>query len=244
MTESLDAAQDGAIAVASCAPGARHPECGSHPDNPVEFKCATTHGGARAGAGRPRKPPSVAVLAPGYAGLRWYCVEVHARREVEVAEALLHLGFDALAPQYLDELPANPARKLPRREVLRPALPGYVIAEFDQTLPEWRRIASQRGVRRVMGSSPERPSPLQVGVAAWLIGQFGFGGVQRQAKILARAEPLEIGAVVEVVGGLGLGWRGRVVSSDGRSVVVEVEGRRVRLAQAAVVACTERMPRA
>jgi transcription antitermination factor NusG len=132
-------------------------------------------------------------------------------------------------------VPANPARKLPAREVLRPAFPGYVLAEFDAADPAWRRIAAQRGVRRVMGSAPERPSPIPVAKAAWLIAQFGFGGVQRRSRLDVRvAEPLVVDAWVRVIAGPYEGVRGRVLASDGRSVMLTISGWRVRMAQGLV----------
>lgn len=152
--------------------------------------------------------------------------------------ALLDLGFQAVAPQFLDEVPANPARKLPRREVMRVAYPGYVLVEFDQDDAGWRRIASRPGVRRVMGSGPERPSPLLAVHAAWVLGQFGPGGAQRVPRGPAlTAAPLALGTMVRVMAGPMDGMAGEVVASNGRAVTLMVAGRRVRTAQAAVDPC-------
>lgn len=229
----LDMVTGDAVTVAACAPGAGHPECGSHPDNEALFKPATKRGGARVGAGR---PPSVAVLAPGWDGPRWYCVEVQSRQELAVAEALMALGFDAVAPQFMDLVLANLPRGKPAREVLRPAFPGYVIAEFDAADAGWRRIASQPGVKRVMGCTPERPTPLPAVHVAWIIGQFGAEGAQRRSRLKAAA-PIGVGCWVRVVAGPAEGVRGRVVISNGRAVVLAVAGHRVKMAQAAVEVC-------
>lgn len=229
----VDSVTDDAVTVTARAPGVWHPECGAHSDIQPEFKPATKRGGARAGAGR---PPASVRIAPGADGPRWYCVEVHARCEVMVAETLLALGFAAVAPMFMDRLAANPIRRLPAREVLRPAYPGYVVVEFDAADPAWRRIASQRGVRRVMGSAPERPTPLLAVQAAWIIAQFGCDGVQRRSLLGSRvvAEPLVPGAWVRVSSGPFDGALGHVVSSNGVGVVLTMAGRTVRMAQAAV----------
>lgn len=230
-----DAGADVSI-VRACALGASHPECGSHPDNSGLFKIASSWGGARAGSGPKRKPPSV-VVGPGVAGLRWYCVEVQPRQEVAVAEALLGLRFAAVAPQFMDVIPADAARRRPAREVLRPAFPGYGVVEFDAADPEWRRIASVVGVKRIMGSAPERPTPLLAVQAAWILGQFGVDGAQTRSTLVAAA-PIAVGGWVRVVAGPLDGMLGHVVASTGRAVVLLTEGgHRVRMAQAAVAVC-------
>jgi transcription antitermination factor NusG len=177
--------------------------------------------------------PVSAVVSPG--GPRWVCVEVARRAEDQVVEALQGMGFDAFVPKFMDVIPANPARKTPRREMLRPAFPGYVLVEIDLGDAAWRRIASQRGVRRVMGSSPERSSAFSPVKAAWLIAQFGFCGVQRRSRLdMPASVPLAVDAWVQVIAGPYEGVRGRVVVSDGRAVVLLIAGWRVRMAQAAV----------
>jgi transcription antitermination factor NusG len=214
-------------------PGAWHPECGAHSEISPLFKPATMRGGARPGSGPKRKPASVVVSA---AGPRWVCVEVARRAEGQVVDTLLRMGFDAVVPMFMDVLPANPARKLARREVLRPAFPGYVMAEIDLADVAWRAIASQRGVVRLMGSSPERPSAIPAVKAAWLLSQYGVGGVQRRSVLACadRMAPLAEGAEVVVSAGPYEGSRGVVLASDGRAVVLRIGGWRVRMAQSAV----------
>jgi transcription antitermination factor NusG len=219
------------VTVGVRAPGAWHPECGADAGNPGLIRDANE---PRRRPGRVWPKPASVVVSAG--GPRWVCVEVARRAEDLVVEALLGLGFDAVVPKFMDVLPANPARKLARREVLRPAFPGYVLVEIDLDDAGWRRIASQRGVRRLMGSSPERPSQIPAVKAAWLIAQFGFGGVQRRSVLACpeRMAPLAVDAEVQVTAGPYEGSRGRVVASDGRAVVVRIGGWRVRMAQAAV----------
>lgn len=230
--ESLDDAAAAGVTVTSCAPGARHPECGANPDNQRLIRPGNE---ARGKPGRRWGQTSSILAKRSFVGLRWYCAETHGRCETGVVDALLERGFDALAPQFLDLLPACPRRRLPQREVLRPAYPGFVLVRFDQALPEWRRIVSMRGVRRVMGFSAEQPSPVAEAQVAWIVGQFGFGGVQRRSKLeMPPAPPIAEGAEVRVVMGPMEGMRGRVLVSNGRAVVLVMMGMKVKMAQAAV----------
>jgi hypothetical protein len=132
-------------------------------------------------------------------------------------------GCSAVVPMYRSAL-----------DDLVPAFPGYALVEFDVRLPAWRSLSQVRGVRGLIGPV-DRPMPVVDVQAAWVLAQFGPDGVQRRPLQEAAAVPLPVGLSVRVVGGLGLGWVGTVVSSDGRSVSIEVAGRLVRMAQAGVV---------
>lgn len=234
--ESVDTVMGDGVTVTARAPGAWHPECGSHPENPALIKPATKRGGVRPGAGR---PPRSVRIAPGVDGPRAYCVEVHPRRENGVEAELLRLGFEALAPQFLDMVPAQVARVRTMREVLRPAFPGYVVVKFDRADPGWRRIASVRGVWRIMGPGPEQPSPLLAVSVAWIVGQFGPDGAQRRSRLAGAvvAEPLVVGAVVTISSGPMEGCDGVVLASDGRAVTLRLAGgMKVRMAQVLICA--------
>lgn len=229
----VDTVSRDGVTVTARAPGARHSECGSHPDTQRLIRPGND---VRQGPGRRwPKPASVALLGDGQAGARWYCVEVHTGQESLVVQRVQALGYQAVVPRFLDVLPANLARKLPAREVVRCAFPGYVIVEFDRAVPGWRWIATVVGVRRIMGSDPERPTALRDVDAAWIIGQFGEAGAQLVSRLHAPvAEPLVVGTAVRVVAGPYEGVVASVLESNGRAVVLMVGGWRVRMAQAAV----------
>ena len=168
----LDSVMRDGVTVTVRAPGARHPECGSHPDNSGLIRPGNDGVGKRG-----RRWPVSAAVAPGPGGLRWYCVETHASAERLVWHQACGLGFDAVVPQFMDLVPANPKRRTPAREMLRPAFARYLMVEFDVVVHQWQRLASLRGVRRVMGQSAERPSPLSPGrpIAARSVAQNVFG---------------------------------------------------------------------
>lgn len=219
----LDSGVAGGVTGRSGAPGARHPECGSHSPGSGEIKFG--HGGPRPGAGRPRKPASVALLAPGAAGLRWYVAAVERGSDVE--RRLGDAGFACVVPRYRTA-----------QDVLAEAFPGYAIVEFDLRGDQrWRIIPQIRGVRRLIGSHPERPLAVPPIQAAWVIGQFGPDGAQCRPMAPVVREPLAVGSLVRVSAGLGIGWAGVVEASDGRSVWLRVGGRTVRVAQAGVEVC-------
>jgi transcription antitermination factor NusG len=224
------------VTVTARASGARHPECGAHPDNQGLIKLATTWGGVRVGAGAKPRPPSVVVSA---GGARWYCIEVAPRTERLVAAEIARLGVVSLAPEYLGTQRVRERVggqvKFVDRAVILPAFPGYVFAEFDAVGPEWRRIATRRGVKRLIGSDPERPLAVPPVQMAWVISQFGEDGAQRMPR--QAAAPILLGAMVRVVAGPLVGLVARVVRSNGKTVSVEWSGRPVTMAQAVVEVC-------
>lgn len=237
--KSVDMVPRDGVTVTARAPGAGHPECGSISTISPEFKPATNRGGARPGAGRPRKAGSVAAAPEG---LRWYVAQLDRRTvrtrggepwadaiERVVAEA----GYDGVVPQFWHER-RHPSTGQVIWQGLSLAFPGYMLVQFDRAGLGWRILPHLPGLRRLIGLDAERPLPVPASQAAWVIAQFGPDGVQRRVVEVVERAPLPVGASVRVVGGLGLGWSGRVLESDGRSVLVDVGGRRVRMAQAAV----------
>ncbi len=230
MQEAVDKVTCDGVTVSPRAPGAQHPECGSISEiaglirQPNEVR-------RRPGRVWP-KAPSVAVLSPGQAGPRWYVASVERRaarvRAGEtVAEALERAlgegGWAGVVPRYRTS-----------DDVLAWAFPGYMLVELDRRDPRWRSVPHVPGVRRLIGPDAERPMPVADVQAAWVLGQFGPDGYQRRPINSVAAPPLPLAARVKVIGGLGLGWHGEVVESDGLSVVILVGNRRVRMAQAAV----------
>jgi len=168
----------------------------------------------------------VAVVPPGQDGPRWYVACVDGAHEVRLQQVIREAGWSAVAPQYRDA-----------DGFLVVAYRGYILVEFDIRDDCWREIAHLRGVRSLLGGEVERPRPVAMTQAAWVLSQFGDDGVQRRTVDRATLAPLPVRAAVRVAEGLGLGWSGRVVCSDGRSVVLLVDGRRVKVAQGLVALC-------
>jgi transcription antitermination factor NusG len=211
--------------VPPSAPGARHPECGSHPGNPALFKPATKRGGARPGSGPKRKARPANVLPTP----RWYCVQVQPRTEGAVVADLEVQGFTAFVPRYRER--PEGGQTVGR---LRCALPQFVMVEFDQAIQPWSVICSTRHVVRLLGSHPERPSPVRPAEAEWLVKQFGPQGEQRwhETQRTDREVEMPAGAAVRIKAGPLVDRQGIVVWSDGRSAEIDMDGRRVALPQA------------
>lgn len=53
--------------------------------------------------------------------------------------------------------------------------PGYLFVEFDMADGRWKNIPQQRGVRRILGSSPMRPTALPIGAVDRLRADFDAG---------------------------------------------------------------------
>lgn len=229
--ESLDIVTHDGVTVAARAPGARHPECGAKPDNQHLIR---TGNDERRGPGRRWHKPASVVVGPD--GPRWYCIEVAPRMERLAVAEIKALGLTALTAEYLASRKVRQrvrgGVRIVEQPVVMPAFPRYVFAEFDASGAGWRRIATRRGVKRLMGGDPERPQPVSAPQMAWVIAQFGEDGVQRRASV--GVEPIAVGAMVRVLGGPLEGHAARVVASDGRSVTLQTGGMRVRMAQAAV----------
>ena len=149
-------------------------------------------------------------------------------------EAIEALGFAAVVPLFY-EVRRNKAGKVVWQG-LSQAFPGYALVEMDLRHGAWRQVPRVPGVRRLIGPA-EQPTPVMDVQAAFVLAQFGPDGVQRREVDASTVAPLPVGATVRVVGGLGLGWVGTVVASDGRSVSVDVGGKMVRMAQAGVAVC-------
>lgn len=125
-------------------------------------------------------------------GLRWYCGQTLPGRHFEARDRLLDQGFEAVLPLGARQLPGGALR-------IAPLFGPYLIVRFDVSRPGWRRIASTRGMRRLFGSSPERPTSLREDDAE---------AIRSLSVTTSEVDgPPERGQAVRVVEGP---WRGRV----------------------------------
>lgn len=239
----LDSSATAGVTVSSCAPGASHPECVSIPENRRLIRPGND---VRQGPGRRwAAPASVALLPTGVDGPRWYVGEVEpkaVRRSAtqawdEVLEAsVVRAGWRCVVPQFFTEL-VDPKTKRVRWAGLLPAFPGYALFEIDRRMRGWPAVIGIPGITRLIGPDPMRPTPVAPVQAAWVLGQFGPGGARRQVDDVPPSAPLPIGAQAKVMTGLWVGWAGLIAESDGRQVVLDVAGKRVRLPQVVVEVC-------
>ena len=142
-------------------------------------------------------------------------MQTERRREIEVRNRLEEQGFGAFLPLVLVE--RRHARKV---EIAQVAMfPSYIFARFDTEAPGWRSVAHTRGVRRIFGTTPERPTAIPARAIDWMIAR----GYDRPITEDPRTafDPIPAGAAVEVLDGA---W------TDHRGVCLWDDGRRARLA--------------
>lgn len=146
---------------------------------------------------------------------RWYCVQAEYRKDGLARLEIEASGFACFQPLVMVEV-----RHARRAEVVtRPMFPSYLFARFDTGAPGWRAVAHARGVRRIFGPHPERPTPVPDRSMAWMLAR----GYDRPIVEDPRQafDPIPAGTAVEVVDGA---W------SDHRGICLWDDGRRARLA--------------
>lgn len=213
--------------VPSVAPGARHPECGSHGAPRAEISKLrhggprANSGGIRAGAGRkPKEVPAVATeVASRHKGLRWYCLQTAPRGELLAILHLTQRGFQTFLPLHQPD----------KRQVLQPLFPGWLFAQFDQSAGRWGSIKSAPGVRELYEATP-----LEEAFVAKLIELYGPGGSAVLPEKAQTLPPLQRGQMVRVSDGHGMDLVGVVQWSDRDKVTLlaEVMGGRVKIVKA------------
>src|SRR5580765_7956476 len=105
----------------------------------MEFKFS--HGGARPGAGRPRKPVVSSRVTqldttarPDWIGPRWSVYQTHPQAERLVGDELARAGYRAYTPQ-IATLRRDRVLLTMFHKVLAPRFPGYGFVELGPTDP-------------------------------------------------------------------------------------------------------------
>jgi hypothetical protein len=136
--------------------------------------------------------PSGTPECGSHSGPRWYCGQTLPGRHFEARDRLIAQGFEAILPLGARTLPGGAMR-------IEPLFGPYLLVRFDVAKPGWRRICHTRGIRRIFGTTPERPTPLRdANVEAIRDLTISTSGAD---------EPVERGQAVRVVSGP---WAGKV----------------------------------
>lgn len=69
------------------------------------------------------------------------------------------------------------------QQITRPLFPNYVFVAFDVALRAWRSINGTRGVKCVLGSGPESPSPLPQSSVDGLIARLSEGPLAEEDEL-------------------------------------------------------------
>jgi transcriptional antiterminator RfaH len=87
---------------------------------------------------------------------RWFCVQSAPREEQLACGGIQAAGLAA----YLPVIPVRePHGRFAMRTAVRPVFPSYLFTRCTLSAEDWHRVASTRGVARILGT--DRPVPLR-----------------------------------------------------------------------------------
>lgn len=218
----------------------------SHIQNRPEFKFAAGHGGARIGAGRPRKssPPQIETGIS-----RWYVARTGYGQTALADRDMRTKGFTIFAPTIFKA--ATP----PRRDstgVMRPGKPDradylfvrYVMVRLNLSDPGWRDVLDCDGVERIISGGHLNNDGIGIPIAVPDSDIAAIRELLNEVDCLDprvfREKPIEPGTRLRVTGGALLDREGICELSDGARVVLLMQllGRplRIEVAQSGVEA--------
>lgn len=123
---------------------------------------------------------------------RWYCVQARPHQEFFATRMLARQGYN---PLLLTE-PSIRTIRNHRTETIVSLFGSYFFIPFDIDNDNWRPITSTYGVKRILSSTPESPTPIPEGVVENLIQCS-----QQQPDDPSPIVSIEPGCMVRVVTG-------------------------------------------
>lgn len=165
-------------------------------------------------------------LAEGRARMRWYVVQAqHGKGEI-AKQSIIAEGFSAYLPVFNRR--RSHARKVDT--VTRPLFPGYLFARFEVDEHGWQRIASARGVLRLLCSTSARPLPVPMGVIEDLLARANADGVLELADGIPERR-FSDGQRVRITAGPMQGLTGLYLGGEEERVklLIDMLGRPVRM---------------
>lgn len=200
--------------------------CGSYFQIPPEFKLASGWGGARSGAGRPRK---VVKFHQPSSAFRWYVARTFHGQTALADRALREAGYTIFAPTIF-----KPATS-PRRDsngVMRPGKPDrvdylfvrYIIVSLNLADPTWREVTKVDGVERVICGGHLSSGMIGLPIA---IPDLAIDKVREllnendclDSRVM-KAKPFDVGTRVRFTEGAMLDREAVVEMSDGARVML------------------------
>ncbi len=161
---------------------------------------------------------------------RWYVVQTR-RGTIEAMQAvqseLLAQGFQSFLPKIRRPAPPPSAPRRHRKaedkpHPLMPAYPRYLFVLFDAARDQWRPICHTRGVSRMFGATPERPTPMPHDAMARLLIRASKWAQIAAEQDKAATDPIEAGTIVTLASGPMAGMQGMVVSCTGKRTRVHL----------------------
>lgn len=118
-------------------------------------------------------------------GLRQYVIQTNPLEEQIAVDSVGDAGFATTWLATREEIRTPKGRFITKP---KPLFPSYIFAAFDVHDGGWKVIARLRGVKRILGSDPMRPTPLPLGAVDQLQARFEAGEFKVRAP-----EPIRVG---------------------------------------------------
>jgi transcriptional antiterminator RfaH len=141
-----------------------------------------------------------------------YVVQTKPCHEAIAHENIQAIGFEA----YLPTVRVEVRTRLKRFTVLEPLFPSYLFVSMDLSAEPWRKVASAKGVQRILGVDGEHPTAVPDGALDQLRARFAAGEFTRGVQ----APRVDVGDDVVVESGPFEGQIGKCVESRGERVKI------------------------
>ncbi|MDE2596774.1 MAG: transcriptional activator RfaH [Sphingomonadales bacterium] len=135
---------------------------------------------------------------PGERRARWYVVETLPRKEMLAHSNLQMQHFKCFLPRYRKT--RRHARKVDT--VLAPLFPNYMFVELDTNLHSWRRINGTYGVKQLVGSEANLPTPMPSTAMQLLMDRCPNGTASNMASELQVGQKVKLscGPFADMIG--------------------------------------------
>lgn len=112
----------------------------------------------------------------------WYVVHTHEYCEKIASLNLEKQNYPVFLP-LVTEIRQHPRFAHRPHQVQTSLFREYFFTEIDLVADTWHKICSTRGVKRLLGSSPESPTPVPAGGVEELMVRVAAGEFEPQATI-------------------------------------------------------------
>lgn len=150
--------------------------------------------------------------------LSWYVATTESFCEARAEEGIVrkNIGVQCFNPRVVSTKIIRGRKHMTEM----PYLPAYLFLRFDRADDRWRGVYAVRGIRTVLGTSPERPSPIRDDAMAILLDRCNGQYVEAKHVDTALSKIVPIGSTVQITRGAFSGYEAEVSWSHGDRVKV------------------------
>lgn len=141
-----------------------------------------------------------------------YVVQTKPCCEAMAHDSIQAMGFDA----YLPTVRVEVRTRQKRFTVLEPLFPSYLFVSLDLGAEPWRKVASAKGVQRILGADGEHPTAVPDGALEQLKARFAAGEFIRGVQ----APRVDVDDEVVIESGPFEGQIGKCIESRGERVKI------------------------